>query len=260
MGSTGYAPSPARNNITQILQLHDEIIGSLHQVVPFSEYDQTSAREARTAASTPRHIRWYSAESTPLRTPKTHTIRQHRRSLNISRSSAEHEPFTLSCSPQIAAEIAKIFLRVMQRFNIYEEYAARCEAMQLEMDELQERMTAWQDYDRAMETLSASLNPVNARSRNLKKASTIKDLLIKPIQRITRYELLLKDLCRLTPSCDDPESHAVFENVLCLLSETCRNVNEAKDDPEALRLMEISHTLQDRLHLPLQVDQIQTCS
>lgn len=119
------------------------------------------------------------------------------------------------------------------------------------------------DYDKAIETLSASVNPIKSREANRRKALSIKDLLIKvcnftshlqnvltklqPIQRITRYELLFKDLCRLTPSCDDPTSHAVLDDVLYRLGETCRNVDESRDNPDKLRLMENSWILQDRL-------------
>jgi len=70
----------------------------------------------------------------------------------------------------------------------------------------------------------------------------------QPIQRITRYELLFRDLSKYTPSCDDPSSHAILDDVLYQLSETCHNVNEAKDSPEKLRLMENSWLLHDRLH------------
>lgn len=73
---------------------------------------------------------------------------------------------------------------------------------------------------------------------------------LQPIQRITRYELLFKDLCRLTPSCDDPISHAVLDDVLYRLGETCRNVDDAKDNPDKLRLMENSRLLQERLCFP----------
>lgn len=71
----------------------------------------------------------------------------------------------------------------------------------------------------------------------------------QPIQRITRYELLFKDLCKVTPSCDDPVSHAVTGEVLSQLAETCRNVNEARSNPEKIRLLESSWLLQNRLYL-----------
>jgi len=74
--------------------------------------------------------------------------------------------------------------------------------------------------------------------------------ILQPIQRITRYELLFKDLCRATPSCDDPISHAVLDDVLYRLGETCRNVDDAKDNPDKLRLMENSRLLQERLCFP----------
>jgi hypothetical protein len=62
--------------------------------------------------------------------------------------------------------------------------------------------------------------------------------------------LLFKDLCRVTPSCDDPISHAILDDVLYRLGETCRNVDDAKDNPDKLRLMENSRLLQDRLCFP----------
>ncbi|KAG9935227.1 hypothetical protein KCU98_g19986, partial [Aureobasidium melanogenum] len=145
------------------------------------------------------------------------------------------------------ADIGRIFAKNIKRFALYEEYSARCESMHDDIDFTQRSSFSGWDYDKAIETLSASVNPVKSREANRKKALSIKDLLIKPIQRITRYELLFKDLCRVTPSCDDPTSHAVLDDVLYRLGETCRNVDDAKDNPDKLRLMENSRLLQERL-------------
>lgn len=38
---------------------------------------------------------------------------------------------------------------------------------------------SWPDFDRAIEALSAHVNPVKSREANQKKAMTVKDLLIK---------------------------------------------------------------------------------
>jgi hypothetical protein len=62
---------------------------------------------------------------------------------------------------------------------LYEEYSARCESMHDDIDFTQRSSFSVWDYDRAIETLSASVNPVKSREANRKKALSIKDLLIK---------------------------------------------------------------------------------
>ena len=67
----------------------------------------------------------------------------------------------------------------MCRFAMYEEYGANFELVQRDVDEIQRLNTAWLDFDRAIEVLSAHVNPVKSREANQKKAMTVKDLLIK---------------------------------------------------------------------------------
>jgi hypothetical protein len=62
---------------------------------------------------------------------------------------------------------------------VYEEYGANFELVQRDVDEIQRAITAWPEYDRAIEVLSAHVNPVKSREANRRKALTIKDLLIK---------------------------------------------------------------------------------
>lgn len=154
----------------------------------------------------------------------------------------------------------------MKRFSLYEEYGARCEVLYADMDYLQKTAFADQDYDKAIETLSASLEPINVRAAHLHKALGLKDMLIKvsivmnvivsltwpdntqqPIQRITRYELLFKELCKYTPSSDDPVARAALEDVLNAIRQTCQHVNEIRKYPERLRIFEIERILQERL-------------
>ena len=151
----------------------------------------------------------------------------------------------------------------IRRFSVYEEYGARCDLVHLDVDFAQKTLPFGQEYDRAIEALYGSTNSVSGQAAHFRRALGIKDLLIKvcdqgllryqtlkhiqPIQRITRYEMLFKDLCTLTPSCDDPTSHAVLDDVLFAISQTCYNVNEARDSPEKLRLLENQRLLRERL-------------
>ena len=98
----------------------------------------------------------------------------------------------------------------MSQFAVYEDFGANYDLIQQDIDRAQRSITSWADFDKAIETLSVHVNPARTREMNRKKAMTVKDLLIKPIQRIPRYELLFAELCKLTPVCDDPDTHAAL--------------------------------------------------
>lgn len=67
----------------------------------------------------------------------------------------------------------------MRRFILYEEYGANYQLVQRDIDETQRAIATWADFDKAIEALSAHINPVKSREANRKKAMTVKDLLIK---------------------------------------------------------------------------------
>lgn len=109
------------------------------------------------------------------------------------------------------------------------------------------------EYDSAIETLAYAINPVQSRDANKRKALRVKDLLIKPIQRLPRYELLFNDLCKLTPVCDDPDCHATLEQLLVAINRACRLMNQARDDHSALKSMETTWLVGERLSFSSQV-------
>ncbi|KAM3457901.1 hypothetical protein NHJ6243_007657 [Beauveria neobassiana] len=82
-------------NLTEILRLHDEILGELHRAVPYSEYSYADAQPKG-------HRRWSSVD--------------------LSRPD-------MLAEPQTAAQVAKIFSQKVKRFFVYEEYGARHENM-----------------------------------------------------------------------------------------------------------------------------------
>ena len=67
----------------------------------------------------------------------------------------------------------------MSRFDVYEEFGANYELVQRDVEETQRAIAAWSDFDRAIELLSAHVNPVQSKEANKKRAMTVKDLLIK---------------------------------------------------------------------------------
>lgn len=195
--STSFARPCAQKIIADILELHNKILGDLYNVVPFSEYDQCTAR----VPAPPRaHTRWHSVDVVPQRPTPTRailsTIRHGRRSLNISRSS-EEEHAMLRCSPHIVAAVARVFADHVHlttqstsysmltsfaqaaRFKAYEDYGANYDLLQRDIDETQRHISIWPDFDKAIEALSLHVNPTRSHEANKKKAMTVKDLLIK---------------------------------------------------------------------------------
>ena len=68
------------------------------------------------------------------------------------------------------------------------------------------------------------------------------------MQRLPRYELLFNDLCKLTPVCDDPQSHAAIAALLDDFSKVCQRMNQAKDTPAYSHLHEATWLIGERLN------------
>lgn len=173
-----FAVFSAKHDLSYLLQTHDELLGDLYRVVPFAEYDQ-HAQRLPTRAS--KHSRWHSTDGTATVTPRRNTlstIREGRRSLNMSRSS-ETEPVT-RCAPQVIAAVASTFLQYIPRLQkAYSQFGSHFELYRHDIEDMQLRTNAWPVYDRAIEALSGTLDPTRSQERNKKKALTVKDLLIK---------------------------------------------------------------------------------
>jgi len=67
----------------------------------------------------------------------------------------------------------------MHQFQVYADYGANYEMVVRDIEEIQQQITAWPDFDRAIEILSATVNPMRTREDNYRKALSVKDLLIK---------------------------------------------------------------------------------
>jgi hypothetical protein len=112
----------------------------------------------------------------------------------------------IATEPQIAAEVAKVFLeRVgakascelsrcpnemdvcangpgtsqISRFSVYEEYGAKYELMIKDVRTADRMIPGWQSYQKGLEVLAASLASANDRGGKTRKSLTIADLLVK---------------------------------------------------------------------------------
>lgn len=67
----------------------------------------------------------------------------------------------------------------MLQFQVYADYGANYELVMRDIEETQQTIVTWEEFDRAIEILSATVNPMKSREENYKKALSVKDLLIK---------------------------------------------------------------------------------
>lgn len=92
--------SSINRNLTEIVELHEEILGELHRAVPDAEYSQmdlapsVAGMTKHAYAYVPGHRRWSSLDAVPEHDKRVSSL------LNV--------PGMLS-DPQVAAEVAKIF-------------------------------------------------------------------------------------------------------------------------------------------------------
>lgn len=138
----------------------------------------------------------------------------------------------------------------MNRFFVYEEYGAKYEMMMKDIASAHRTMPQWETYQKGLETLAASIGPSSDHGDSLKKALTIGDLLVKPIQRVCRYPLLFAELLKHTPVVDSPYAHMEVENTLIRLREATSQINQATDDARVKAALEKTWLLQDRLVFP----------
>ncbi|KAI0974261.1 hypothetical protein F4678DRAFT_458226 [Xylaria arbuscula] len=230
--------SSINQNLTDIVELHEEILGELHRIVPDSEYTQPDYISVEPSPKpSQEHHRWHSLDSVPEE--------------RGGRSWLHSVPSVIA-EPNIAAEVAQIFGKQMNRFLVYEEYGARYELMIKDVASTHRMLPQWENYQKGIEALAASLNTSSNNLGYSKKSLTIGDLLVKPIQRICRYPLLFSELLKYTPVCDCPSSHMEIESVLIRLRETTAEINRATDDPGVKASLEQTWLLQDRLVFPNQ--------
>ncbi|XXG94565.1 ribosomal protein L36 [Hypoxylon texense] len=158
--------SSINRNLTDIVELHEEILGELHRVVPNSEYTQPERIPVTSdPASAKKHHRWLSLDSVPEDKGGTSSWLQ-----NIPSVIAE---------PTVAAEVAHVFGKRLNRFFIYEEYGAKYEMMIKDVASAHRTMPEWETYQKGLEALASSLGAANHHLDHSKKSLTIGDLLVK---------------------------------------------------------------------------------
>lgn len=231
-------------NVQDLLHTHERLLECLHQAAYEAAVrkwaDTTSPRHL---GSPHRHKRWRSMESTtPFKPSRGH---RHTRSSLDSSELSRGRTYLGCADPRDVSDVAAIFRDFLNDFFVYEEY---CANHSLIAHELQRHApTLWSTYESGIESLSRSLVALEYRHRHDKKGLTVGDLLIKPIQRVTKYPLLFDDLLKHTPVADCPITHIEVEESLKCLRALVQSVNHATDNHETRAQVQRRWALQSKL-------------
>lgn len=217
-----------QRNILDLLHIHESLVESLHRAAFKAAARKWADTLAPRALTSPRHIRWRSLDSQVTYRPSLDhgTGGGSGDAGRMSRTRAK----LVGTEPTDLAEIMSMFRKALHNFYAYEEYCANHEII---AHDLQRHLpNLWSSYGSGMESLARSLTALDKKDDGGRKALTVGDLLIKPIQRICKYPLLFEELLSYTPVSDDPMIHAEVDGLLHCLRDVVESVNAATQNPE----------------------------
>ncbi|KAI4176789.1 MAG: hypothetical protein LQ348_005943 [Seirophora lacunosa] len=230
--------SQVHSNVTEILQLHEDLLRQIKQVVKGSGPPIESLQREQPPVARPR-----------ITSAVAGLVHAARTSVDTGGSAQLESHPKLSDTSNVRA-IISIFERTLGRFFVYEEYGAQYQLMLRDMVLTSKSISNWQAFERSIEALANSLAPTSGSEDSIKKGLAFEDLLIKPIQRICKYPLLFDDLYKNTLETDDTETRAELSKLTGRLREITVEINKATNNHETQVKLQRSWRLQDLLILP----------
>jgi len=103
--------------VTEIVQLHEELLGELYKAIPNAEYTSDETLPAYELPR-PKHMRWHSADVVSIRMPRVKLARKLRLSLDLNTPKPQRSD-TLVADTKTAASVAKIFNKLVRRFSFF---------------------------------------------------------------------------------------------------------------------------------------------
>lgn len=108
-----HAKSLVRDNLSRLLEMHENILGELHAAIPHSEYSHGHAKETP-AVHYRGHVRWRSADSGITKIRDSRLGRRLRHSVDLAQPPKQNAPGTTT-EPRVAARVAEVFERWVSR-------------------------------------------------------------------------------------------------------------------------------------------------
>ncbi|KAE8147493.1 Dbl homology domain-containing protein [Aspergillus avenaceus] len=149
-----------------------------------------------------------------------------------------------------ALEVAHEIWKLSASFTIYTDFCSSYEQIIEDVDLLRRSVSDWPLLEQGIEALSKSVASIESQGLEQNKSMLLNDLLIKPIQRVCKYPLLLQELLRWTHIQDDPIAHDGIRQVLDSVRAMVQQINKAPGNPVTRLMVQKTLQLQEMLHLP----------
>ncbi|KAK2761077.1 hypothetical protein FQN53_007763 [Emmonsiellopsis sp. PD_33] len=227
----GITQTALQRSTFDLLTLHENLLTKLQGAMPGSS----------NTASTPR----WSSGRRRIRFGNMDTVAKANRKSVMARKFREPIDSRIKSSKSVAAEPGEA--AELPQFKIYEDYGVKYQLVSKEIDLLRKSITSWQAFDHGIEALLKNVASHNTREAISNQCFTLGDLLMKPIQRVCKYQLFLAELLKCTPVADCPSSHAIIEGALQRTLSASQDINRATGDPVAKDRIRKTMLLSERL-------------
>ncbi|KAJ6157890.1 hypothetical protein N7470_005482 [Penicillium chermesinum] len=213
-----------QENIQQICGIHEDFLSQLRKVSP----------------SSAEHLSHDSSDLVSRGMDKptgTMTLNVLRNLQNLSlkprgaKAAYNQKVKALVCDPSESLEVAREIERLSASFSTYERFCSNYELLNQDINLLRRSVPDWSTYDQGIEALSKSVASTATRKQEENKSMSMNDLMIKPIQRICRYPLILQELMKTTPVSDSPSAHEAIGQILENLRILVARINSATGNP-----------------------------
>ncbi|KAJ5779788.1 hypothetical protein N7457_007508 [Penicillium paradoxum] len=231
------------DNVQEILGIHERFLVQLQAISPLSapQTQQAIASELTSRGITKRlgTIDLGSIRGLQQRSMRTRTLKA-----SINKRLQE-----LTAEPTEAAEVARELEKLSLSFPIYDQFCSNYELLTQDVALLRRSIANWTVYDRGIEALSKSVASTERRRQEDNKSMTLNDLLIKPIQRLCKYPLMLQDLLRATTATECPSSHDGIQQALDSMRVLVTRINLAAGNPINKDRIHKTITLQSKVDI-----------
>ncbi|KAL3472142.1 hypothetical protein BJX99DRAFT_262556 [Aspergillus californicus] len=225
------------HNVQRIRETHESFLRRIREVSTISSLCEAELERVTLQAQKRSHTVDLSLKAFQNRSIGTHKLKT-----------------SVSCRLKELAGEAKEALRVAQELNVLSEsfvyYKEFCENYKLLVEDtslLRKSVKNWPEFEQGIEALAKSAASMETRPHYENKALCLSDILIKPVQRLFKYPLLLERLLKWTHIQDDPSAHDGIRQVLKSVRERISEVNEANTIAHNKTLVEKTFLLQEML-------------
>ncbi|CEO59786.1 hypothetical protein PMG11_04443 [Penicillium brasilianum] len=212
------------HNIQIIRGIHEKFLTQLQTISPMSSSQAADGASDLVARGVSKRLGGIDLPG--LRGLQSRSLRS--RSL---KASMNRRLKAMRAEPLEALEVARAVENLSMSFPVYEEFCSNYDLFTQDLAILRRSVPNWAMFDQGIEALSKSVASIESRKHEESKSMTMSDLMIKPIQRLCKYPLLLQDLLRNTHVSDCPSSHNGMRQILENLRVLVARINSATGNP-----------------------------